>query len=400
MREIAVSNCVFDDCRDGLKIQCSSASVYENITFANIAMRDVWRPVFMTATSYAFSEAEGTCRPRIGSLRRLLFSNISAILPGRDRAKEAFDYPCFVVSGLPGHLIEDVTFDSLSMVFPGGGTGGMARRVDVPELLDFTELWPETMHFNGPLPASCVMLRHAKRLVFRNVSLTVAEEDGRPFLFCDDLVNADFGGIRGFGSETAPGLMKLVDCRDTQVLNCALRRAKGQGPVQVPLTKDEKGRHDLFREASVRLDRTMEDMARVIDRSDNARAVAVIRTGEWSRKRDGGVLTYEAQAALPGGEQGKKVYLSFACVWGCLRVWVNGEEAGELAIPAGYRWKYYWALDITGKARPGAQNSIRVVAEHFAEVILAQEPNTRHDDLSLRTGEEAILQAVEIRIGD
>ena len=400
MREIAVSNCVFDDCRDGLKIQCSSGSVYENMAFSTITMRDVWRPVFMTGTSYAFSEAEGTCRPPIGSLRRMLFSSISAILPPLEKAREAFDYPCFFVSGLPGHPIEDVSFDGLSMVFPGGGAAETARRVDVPELLDFTELWPETMHFGEPLPASCVMLRHARRLAFRNVSLRVATEDARPFLFCDDLADSDLEGIRGYGSETSPGLVKVVDCARTRIDNCELRRTTAVGPVLVPLTSEESERHALFRRASIRLDREMGEMARVIDRSDAARCVRVIAAAEWSRNRQGSTLVYEAAVSSPEWGKAKRAYLFFPCVWGCLRVSINGGEVGTLDVPEAYRWKYYWAVDVTGKHRPAEANLIRVVADLSSRVALFQEANTQRQDSSLRVAEEAILRPVELRVED
>lgn len=58
MREIIMSNCVFDCCGDGFKIQNCGDSIYENMQFSQIVMRNVARPFFVTLNTCTFSKKE------------------------------------------------------------------------------------------------------------------------------------------------------------------------------------------------------------------------------------------------------------------------------------------------------------------------------------------------------
>ena len=180
MRHFAVSNCVFEDCRDGLKIQSCEGAMMEDMVFSNIVMRDVNRPMFITLNRYSFSTREISSRPPIKGLRNIQCSNIRAIAR-RGSPASLFDLPCIAVVALPGHFIENVTLSNLQLTFPGGGTAEQASRMDVAELFDFCKLWPEAKHFEGPLPCSAIYLRHARAIRLENVRLDLQQPDARPF---------------------------------------------------------------------------------------------------------------------------------------------------------------------------------------------------------------------------
>ena len=112
--------------------------------------------------------------------------------PQRDGRVWEEGYPLFgklprkagiIVTGVPGHDIEDVSFENIDLTFPGGGSAGDAARHDVPE--QETE-YPEFPMFH-PLPAWGFYLRHARNLRFRDVRLRTEQPDARPAFFTDDV---------------------------------------------------------------------------------------------------------------------------------------------------------------------------------------------------------------------
>ena len=200
MHDIVVSNCVFFDCRDGIKIQNTEGAVMENMLFSNIVMRDVNRPFFITLNRwYGFSryiDEDFEC----GILRDIRCVNIRAV--SRQPASDNLhDMPCIAIVGLPGYLIEGVSFSDVHITMPGGGTKADTMRVDIPELTDSTELWPEAIHFEGPLPCSSLYLRHVRQVSMTNVRLSLAKADERSFIGGNDAHDIILDGL----SVNAPG---------------------------------------------------------------------------------------------------------------------------------------------------------------------------------------------------
>lgn len=400
MKEITISNCVFYNCRDGLKIQNTSDSEFNNIIISNIAMKDVRRPVFMTLNSYSFGEKEGTCRPNIGCIKNIKISNINSILSDSEKIKDPADYPCFVITGINNHQIENITLSSIYMLFPGGGTEDISKRIDIPELLDFTELWPEVMHFNGPLPSSCIMLRHIKRSVIKDMRLLLINRDERPFIYCNDVNDTEFGGVKAYGLSPKSALFKIVDCNKIQIKNCTAKSKDLILPLKANSNKTENKLYKVFKEKTINFECKLSEMARLIDSADAANTVYIIKNTYWSKELKDGVLTYFSQVLIPEWEEGKRVYIYFECVWGCLEVFVNDEAAGSLEVPKWYRWKYYWAIDITDKVKNGEFNSIKVSAKNFGEIIVYDAPDIRRYDPNINPKDNAILNQVHIKIGD
>jgi hypothetical protein len=222
MRNIAVSNCVFRDCRDGFKIQSYEGAVIERMVFSNIVMENVLRPFFVTLNVFSMSKHAPPGRPAAGKLRDLHIGNIRAVVPHNPTGK-GFDQPCVAFVGLPGHPIEDVTFTDFNLSMPGGGTREQAGRMNIPELLDEEELYPEAIHFKGELPASGIYLRHIRGLRMSQCRIATAKPDARAFLAGDDIEDVTLTGITGVGFESAPGLVKFANAREVSLVNCRVR---------------------------------------------------------------------------------------------------------------------------------------------------------------------------------
>jgi hypothetical protein len=222
MRNIAVSNCVFRDCRDGFKLQSCEGAIIERMVFSNIVMENVLRPFFVTLNVFSMSKHAPPGRPAVGKLRDLHVSNIRAVVPHNPTGK-GFDQPCVAFVGLPGHPIEDVSFTDFNLDMPGGGTREQAGRMNIPELLDEQKLYPEAIHFEGELPASGIYLRHIRDLQMSQCRIATAKPDARAFLAGDDLEDVSLAGVTGIGFEAAPGLVKFANARGVTLFNCRVR---------------------------------------------------------------------------------------------------------------------------------------------------------------------------------
>ncbi|MFW5893858.1 MAG: glycoside hydrolase family 28 protein [Verrucomicrobiota bacterium] len=185
IENICVSNCVFRDISDaGLKIQMCEGASMQNMTFANLFMQNVPRPVFMTlGQQRCCVDAPPELAPP-GQLRQLMFSTL--LVDNRNCGPDSQ----IVLTGIPGALIEDVTLHNVRMTTRGGGTETDARRDGVPELVPETLAghWPEYRCFGRPLPASGLYARHVRNLTCRELNFDTIENDCRDEIVTEDVV--------------------------------------------------------------------------------------------------------------------------------------------------------------------------------------------------------------------
>jgi hypothetical protein len=397
LRDIVVSNCVFHDCRDGLKIQSGEGAVMENLLFSNLIMHDVNRPLFVTLNRFSFSAHEASARPPIGGLRNIQCSNIRAIARRGDPTNP-FDQPCVAVVALPGAHIENVTLQNVHLTMPGGGQAADATRLEVPELLDFAGLWPETRHFEGSLPSAAIYLRHVRGIALRAVRLDLAQPDARPFIAGDDIDGLDLRDVVGVAAAETPGLAKLADTREVTLRDCRLLGdAAAECPLLLPLTADEAARLAAHRARAAALDAALQAEANAVDCATRATLLATL-PAVWHFRRDpldegmsagwfaaepaqdwgklrvdqpwteqghehyAGIGWYSVTIDAPSCSPGQRVYLYLSGLRGACRVWVNAQLAGERDLPPGYMDLFPLALDVTNLVQRGVPARIVVRA--------------------------------------
>ncbi len=171
-RNITVSNCVFDRSR-GFALESVDGSVLEDITVTNLTMRDVTNSPLFLRLGARLRGPEGT---QVGALRRVVISNITAY-----NAEPKF---ASIISGIPGHPIEDVTISNVRILYRGGGTAEDAARK--PEEREAT--YPEPSMF-GTVPAYGLFVRHARGLTLRDIVLGTMTADARPPIVLQDVQN-------------------------------------------------------------------------------------------------------------------------------------------------------------------------------------------------------------------
>ena len=177
-RNITVSNCVFEGCQ-GFALESEDGAICEDITITNIAMRGlVTSPLFIRLGS----RMRGPKEAKIGYIRRLLISNIAS--------SHAAQLPA-ILSGVPGHPIEDVKISDVYL-HQVGGAGAEMVALDPPEK---EASYPDPGMF-GPLPATGFFLRHIRNLEMSNVEIATQSPDLRPAFWLKEVEGADFFRIR------------------------------------------------------------------------------------------------------------------------------------------------------------------------------------------------------------
>ncbi|WP_372772250.1 glycoside hydrolase family 28 protein [Mangrovibacterium sp.] len=212
---IKVENCYFYDCPMGaIKLQIVDGGTMENIDISRIKVVNGGSPIFIrlgnrgriyTANTYTGTDNINGVKPEgapVGSVKNIRISDVVAEVnfPDREQDKKASyknaDYKTeelterekaqagpIMIAGIPGHYIENVTLENISISYPGEGTKAEANAVVAEDINRYPE-----QYFFGVLPAWGAYIRHAKNIQFKNVKMTSRKPDAREMIV---LVNVD-----------------------------------------------------------------------------------------------------------------------------------------------------------------------------------------------------------------
>ena len=199
-KNITISNCVFDYCR-GLALESVDGGLLEDVTITNITMRDITNaPFFLRLGSRVRGPKETTA---VGALRRVLISNV--IVYNADPKYGS------IISGIPGHDIEDVRLSNIRIYYQGGGTLEQAA-LNPPEK---ENEYPEPSMF-GEIPAYGFFIRHVKGIEMNNVEVSYMRADVRPPFLLTDVRGADFSRVKAQRAPEAPTFI-LKDVQDFSI---------------------------------------------------------------------------------------------------------------------------------------------------------------------------------------
>jgi polygalacturonase len=225
-RNITISNVVFDTSR-GLALESVDGAHIEDVAVSNITMRDVSNaPIFIRLGS-RMRAPEGT---PVGSIRRINISNV--VVYNADPRYGS------IISGIPGHEVEDVKLSGIRILYRGGLTldqvarqpadlvnpfffrasGGVPPRepYDTPER---EKEYPEPSMF-GMMPAYGFFIRHAKGIELNQVDVAYMKEDRRPAFVLDGVEGISLENCRAARAEGAPALV-LINAKNVSAYRCA-----------------------------------------------------------------------------------------------------------------------------------------------------------------------------------
>lgn len=186
-RNVTISNCVADTCR-GIALESVDGALLEDVSISNITMRDPVDVPFFLRLGRRMRGPEGAA---IGQLRRV---KISDIVVSNCASKQAT-----LITGIPGHSIEDIQLSNIYVLHQGGGSADAAN-IQVPEI---ENVYPDPNRF-GPMPAHGFFIRHVKGLSMRDIRVKCGKEDLRPAVQLEDVQGADFIHVKMAHASSAP----------------------------------------------------------------------------------------------------------------------------------------------------------------------------------------------------
>jgi polygalacturonase len=195
-KNIAITNCVFDDCM-GLAIESVDGSHIEDVAISNITMRHVaGAPIFIRLGN----RARGPDSPPVGTIKRITIDNIVA--------SDADSRYGTIISGIPGHPIEDVKISNVRFSQSGGGSRELADRVP-PEA---ESKYPEPSMF-GEMPSYGFYLRHVEGIEMSHVKVDYVLHEARPAFVLSDVRGAYLDHVDARRPDGAP-VFKLLHVAD------------------------------------------------------------------------------------------------------------------------------------------------------------------------------------------
>src|SRR5437899_1380453 len=195
-KNITVSNCVFDYCR-GLALEAVDGALLEDVTINNITMRDISNAPIFLRLGFRGRGPKGT---PIGALRRV---NINNVIVYNAEPRYAS-----IISGIPGHEIEDLRLSNIRVYYMGGGTKAQAG-LEPPEKEND---YPEPTMF-GEIPAYGFFIRHVRGLEMSDVAVTYLKDDARPAFILSDARAVDLRNIKVRHGQGLPSFI-LKDSED------------------------------------------------------------------------------------------------------------------------------------------------------------------------------------------
>ncbi len=209
-KNFEIYNCVFEDCPMGaIKLQLVDGGTMENINISRITLINCGNPIFIRLGRRNMNFGKDVVErhhDQIGSIKNIHIKDLKGEVTMQTReeglkrtytskalARKKDDYwrhsgltkgGPIMITGIPGHYIENVILENIDLSFAGSCT-----MAEVPETVKEDETkYPEQFFF-GVLPAWGAYIRHAKDITFKNVKLTAREADERQMIVTDDVIN-------------------------------------------------------------------------------------------------------------------------------------------------------------------------------------------------------------------
>ena len=172
---IRISDCQLLDARlAGIKLLSVDGARMQNVEITNVTMLAGHLPIFLRLGGRLKTFRPGDAKREVGTLRNINILGFRATAEG----------PGIVMSGIPGHRIEQVRLEDIDLTLSGGGTKEEAEAV-LPEAV---EAYPEITMFGRQLPAALLYARHVNGLEITRLKTSFEKPDERPMKV---LIDAD-----------------------------------------------------------------------------------------------------------------------------------------------------------------------------------------------------------------
>ncbi len=166
--DVRISNCrITRTGMSGIALYTVDGGDLHDVSISDVSMDGVAVPISIRLGSRLKTFRAGDQPKGTGRLREVTIRNVSARNVGLIG---------LLINGVPGHPVEDVMLENVTLEVPGGGSAADAR-IALPEN---EAAYPEYNMFGTVLPASAVYIRHVRGLRLHQVGVRTLKSDARP----------------------------------------------------------------------------------------------------------------------------------------------------------------------------------------------------------------------------
>ena len=227
-QNVLIRNCVIRSSASAIKFGTASLGGFRNIYIVNIKVFDTYRSaialeavdggsienvevdslqVVNTGNAFFFRIGERISGKR-GRLENIKINHATVEI-ARTKPDSGYEYegpvedmprnisPAVIITGVPGAMITNVSFNNIEVKYPGGGNSKLAK-VSLDELDGVPErpsAYPEFSMFRE-LPAWGIYIRHSKDIEVKNFVLTCERKDYRTAIVLDDVHHSQFMSMK------------------------------------------------------------------------------------------------------------------------------------------------------------------------------------------------------------
>ncbi|HTQ30565.1 MAG TPA: glycoside hydrolase family 28 protein [Opitutaceae bacterium] len=186
--DIQISNCrVLLAHEGGIKLFSVDGGCVQNVTISDIDMSNATIPIMVRLGARLKTFRPGDPKQEVGAIRNVTLRNITA---------KNSSLVGVLLTGIPGHPIENLTLSHVTIEMPGGGSWEEGQE----KLAENESAYPEISMFGDRMPTPGVYARHVRGLTVDDFTLNLGYADLRPALLCLDGQDVRFSSWRTNGN--------------------------------------------------------------------------------------------------------------------------------------------------------------------------------------------------------
>ncbi|MDR3218728.1 MAG: glycoside hydrolase family 88 protein [Dysgonamonadaceae bacterium] len=227
---IRISQChIYDTRNGGIKLLTVDGAHLKNIEITDITMDNVRTPMLFRLGSRLNVFRKGDEKQTTGSFEHVFIRNIKA---RSDSVTQLTPASGILITGVPGHPINNLTLENIEIELPGGGTLEEGHRI----VQEAVEQYPEVKTFGPYVPAYGVWARHVKNLQLNNITFRLNKADLRPALICQDAMGLIVNNLEADAFVGSEAVIRLDSVRCAYITTPSIA---GQSNAFLQLTGTE-----------------------------------------------------------------------------------------------------------------------------------------------------------------
>jgi polygalacturonase len=203
---------VYDTFRSAIALESVDGAIIDDVDIRNVVAKNTGNAIFIRLGHRNKDD-------RFGAIKRVYIANVKAEIPN---AKPDIGYPVegpapkvaphnlppSSIVGIPGHNVEDVVLENIEITYGGKSNKNLAY-ISTDSLDHVTENiagYPEFTMF-GEVPAYGFYVRHADKVIMKNIKIQLIEDDFRPAFIFDDVKAVEIHGLGLPASTVLPSII-------------------------------------------------------------------------------------------------------------------------------------------------------------------------------------------------